>query len=79
MVGGILQRHMRCFLAFMRRDGATAQESFFFQGQILAVWIFATKLPDSDVNFAVDFSVDSFVLVSPRKRAPKQSTKKSPH
>ena len=28
------------------------------QGQILAVWILAAKLPNSDLNFAVDFLVD---------------------
>ena len=28
------------------------------QGQILAVWILAAKLPNSDLNFAVDFWVD---------------------
>ena len=28
------------------------------QGQILAVWILAAKLPNSDLNFALDCSVD---------------------
>ena len=33
------------------------------QGQILAVWILAVKLPNSDLNFAVDFGVNfSFVF-----------------
>ena len=29
----------------------------FFQGQILAVWILAAKLPNSDLDFALDFLV----------------------
>ena len=49
-----------------------------FPGQILAVWILAAKLPNSDLNFAVDFWVDFFLLFFPRRKAPKQSTKKSP-
>ena len=28
------------------------------QGQVLAVWILAAKLPNSDLNFAVDLWVD---------------------
>ena len=46
-------------------------------GQILAVWILAVELPNSDLNFAVDFWVDVF-LSFPRKKAPKKSTEKSP-
>ena len=34
-----------------------------FQGQILAVWILAAKLPNSDLNFAVDFQADYFSLL----------------
>ena len=42
------------------------------QGRILAVWILAAKLPNSDLNFAVDFWVDFFLLfVLQRKRPPK--------
>ena len=41
------------------------------QGQILAVWILATKLPNSDLNFAVDF----FLLFFPRKKAWKNPPK----
>ena len=42
----------------------------FPQIQILAVWILAAKLPDSDLNFAVDFWVDVFPPVfSKGKRA----------
>ena len=37
------------------------------------MWILAAKLPNSDLNFAVDFLVDFFLLSSPRK-----STKKNP-
>ena len=48
------------------------------QGQILAVWILAAKLPNSDLNFAVDFGVDLFLLFSPRETAQKKSAKKSP-
>ena len=32
------------------------------QGQMLAVWILAAKLPNSDVNFAVDVWVDFFFV-----------------
>ena len=48
------------------------------QGQIPAVWILAAKLPNSDLNFAVDFLVDFFLLFFPRKEAQKISTEKSP-
>ena len=48
------------------------------QGHILAVWILAAKLPNSDLNFAVDFSVDFFLLLFPRKKARKKSTKHPP-
>ena len=50
----------------------------FSQGQILAVWIFAAKLPNSDLNFAVDSWVDFFDLFLPRKKAPPKNTKNSP-
>ena len=48
------------------------------QGQILAVWILAVKLPNSDLNFAVDVWVDFFLLFLPRKRPEKSTKKKSP-
>ena len=48
-----------------------------FQGQILAVWILATKLPNSNLNFAVDFWVD-FLLLFFQGKGPKTSTEKSP-
>ena len=48
------------------------------QGRILAVWILAAKLPNSDLNFAVDFSVDFFFLFFPRKRARKNPPQNSP-
>ena len=48
------------------------------QGQILAVWILAAKLPNSDLNFAVDFCVDFFVLFFPRKEAQKYPPKNPP-
>ena len=44
------------------------------QGRILAVWILAPKLPNSDLKIAVDFGVDFFLLVF----WPGKSTKKSP-
>ena len=46
----------------------------FCQGQILAVWILAAKLPNSDLKFAVDYWVD----FSKKKRPPKIHWK-SPH
>ena len=49
-----------------------------YQGQILAVWILAAKLPNSDLNFAVDFWVDFFVLFFPRKKARKNPPKNPP-
>ena len=45
------------------------------QGRILAVWILAPKLPNSDLNFAVDFWVDFFLLFFPRKKARKNPPK----
>ena len=48
------------------------------QGRILAVWIFAAKLPNSDLNFAVDFLVDFIHLFSPRKKARKNPPKHPP-
>ena len=51
------------------------------QAQILAVWIVAAKLPNSDLNLAVDFWMDFFVLFFPRKMGQnkqKKSAKKSP-
>ena len=44
-------------------------EKAFSRGQILAVWILAAKLPNSDLNFAVDFWVDFFRLFLPRQKA----------
>ena len=43
---------------------------------ILAVWILAAKLPNSDLNFAEDFWVD-FLLLSCARKGPKKSTKTS--
>ena len=48
------------------------------QGRILAVGILAAKLPNSDLNFAVDFWVDFFLLFLSKEKGPKKSTKKSP-
>ena len=48
------------------------------QDQTLAVWKFAAKLPNSDLNFAMDFGVDFFVLFFPRKKAPKNPPKNPP-
>ena len=48
------------------------------QGQILAVWILAAKLPNSDLKFAVDFLVDFFLLFFPRKKARKNPPKNPP-
>ena len=42
---------------------------FWPQSQILAVWILAAKLLNSDLNFAVDFWVDFLLLFFPRKKA----------
>ena len=41
------------------------------QGQIIAVWILAAKLPNSDLNFAVDFWVDFSTCCFPREKAQK--------
>ena len=43
------------------------------QGQILAVWTLAAKLPNSDLNFA--FGVDFVVLFFPREKARKAHQK----
>ena len=48
-----------------------------YQGRILAVWILAAKLPNSDLNFAVDF-VFYFSSFFSKEKGPKKSTKKSP-
>ena len=42
------------------------------------MWIFAVKLPNSDLNFAVDFLVDFFLLFFPRKKARKNPPKNPP-
>ena len=47
------------------------------QGRILAVWILAPKLPNSDLKIAVDFWVVFFLLFFPRKRARKNPPKKN--
>ena len=57
---------------------ANAKENlgeFICQGQILAVWILASKLLNSDLEIAVDFWVDFFLLFFPRKRARKNPPK----
>ena len=51
---------------------------FFLKARNLAVWILAAKVPDADLNFAVDLWVDFFLLFLPRKKGPKKSTKKIP-
>ena len=48
------------------------------QGRILAVWILAPKLPNSDLKIAVDFWVDFFLLSFPRKKDQKNPEKKIP-
>ena len=48
------------------------------QGRTLAVWILAAKLPNSDLNFAVDFFVDFFLLFFPRRKARKNPPKNPP-
>ena len=42
------------------------------------MWILAAKLPNSDLNFAVDFLVDFFLLFFPRKKARKNPPKNPP-
>ena len=44
-----------------------------YQGQILAVWILAAKLPKFDLNIAVDW-----VFALSKEKAPEKSTQKSP-
>ena len=48
------------------------------QGRILAVWILAPKLPNSDLKIAVDFWVDFFLLFFSKEKGPKKSKKKNP-
>ena len=48
------------------------------QGQILAVWILAVKLPNSDSNIAVDFCVDFCLLFFSKEEAPKTPPKHPP-
>ena len=59
----------------MRRRGGQKVRP---QGRILAKWILAAKLPNSDLNFAVDFLVDFFLLLFPRKKARKVPPKNPP-
>ena len=47
--------------------------------QILAVWILAARLPNSDLNFSADFLLDFFLLFFPRKKARKNPQKNPPH
>ena len=47
------------------------------QGRILAVWISAAKLPNSDLNFAVDFGVD-FSSCFSKEKGPTKSPQNSP-
>ena len=42
------------------------------------MWILAARLPNSELNFAVDFRVDFFLLFFPRKKARKNPPKKPP-
>ena len=53
----------------------SVKKRWFFQGRILAVWILAPKLPNSDLKIAVDFWVDFFLLFFPRKKARKNPPK----
>ena len=48
------------------------------QGQIPAVWILAAKLPNSELNFALDFFGGSFPSNFSKEKGQKKSTKKSP-
>ena len=48
------------------------------QGRIFAVWILAAKVPNSDLNFAVDFLVDFFLLFFQGKRPEKNPPKNPP-
>ena len=41
------------------------------------MWILAAKLPNSDLNFAVDFWVDLFLVLFARKKA-RNNPQKSP-
>ena len=47
---------------------------FLFQGQILAAWILTAKLPNSDLNFAVDVLLCFF----PRNKSTQKSPANSP-
>ena len=66
---------LRSFMGVIGKQSRPANS----QGQILTEWTLAAKLPNSDLNFAVDFWVHFFPRVfSPRKKARIKSTKKSP-
>ena len=49
----------------------------FFKAGILAVWILAPKLPNSDLKTAVDFLGGFFPPAFSKEKGPKKSTKKS--
>ena len=68
----------KCQKVFRHFPTNFARHHFSGQGRILAAWILAAKLPNSDLNFAVDFLVDFFLLFYPRKKAREKSTEKSP-
>ena len=42
------------------------------------MWILAAKLPNSDLNFAVDFLVDFFLLFFSKEKGPKKIHQKIP-
>ena len=56
-------------------DRAGQLQNINSQGRILAVWILVAKLPNSHLNFAVDFLVDFSSLLFPKKKAQKNPPK----
>ena len=45
------------------RGARKVEKKEVFQGRILAVWILAPKLPNSDLKIAVDFFLVDFLLL----------------
>ena len=67
----IVSRESRLWLSWFFRSPKKSAYIVVSQGQILPVWILEEKLPNSDLNFAVDFRVDFFLCFFSGRKAPK--------
>ena len=67
----------KIFFLFLRTDPRDLSASL-RQGRILAVWILAAKLPNSDLNFGRGFFGGFFPPIFSKEKGPKKSTKKCP-